>query len=91
MQFDWLFWGIAFLLFLPLHLGTPLLFLLIQDGPEGVRTVLPRLLRRGAISAAMAFALAIWLWPASRPAAISAIVIAMFHPWWDLLLARCKR
>ncbi len=90
MQSDWLFWGIAFLLFLPLHLGTPLLFLLIQDGPEGVRTAFARLMCRGAIRAAMEFTLAIWLWPASRPAAISAIVIAMLHPWWDLLLARRK-
>lgn len=84
LQMDWLFWGIAFLLFLPLHIGTPLLYLLIDSGPEEVRAALPRILLWGVLVSAVAFGLAIWVWPSSKALALAIIVLAMLHPWIEL-------
>lgn len=91
LQMDWLFWAIAFLLFLPLHLGTPLLYLLVGSGPDGVRAALPRILLWGVLVAAVAFGLAIWAWPSSKALALTIIVLAMLHPWIDLLWRRHRR
>lgn len=91
MDTDWLFWGVAFLFFLPMHLGIPLLYLLLQYGPPGVRERLPRILLAGTLSAILAFALAIGLWPYSKTAAAVVIALSMLHPWLDLFLHRPKK
>ena len=88
METDWLFWAIAFLFFLPMHIGTPLLYLLLEDGPGAVRQGLPRLLLRGILSALAAFAIALLLWPHSRLAAAAAMAVALLHPWFELLVMR---
>ena len=85
MEIDWLIWGVAFLFFLPLHFGVPLLYLLIQQGPEGMRKKIPGLLLWGGIGAALGFTIAILLWPHSKTWAAVAIVIALVHPWLELL------
>lgn len=90
MQMDWLFWGIGFLFFLPLHLGTPMLFLLLQGGPGPMREQLPRILLRGSLSALIAFALALWIWPHSMAAAIGIIAAAMIHPWLEIIARRSR-
>jgi hypothetical protein len=88
METDWLFWAIAFLFFLPMHIGTPLLYLLLEDGPGVARQRLPGLLVRGTLSALAAFGIALLLWPYSRLAATAAIVLALLHPWLELLIMR---
>ena len=88
MEIDWLLWAIAFLFFLPLHFGVPLLYLLIQKGPDEMRKNIPRLLLWGGISAALGFTVAVSLWPHSKTWAAIAIVIALVHPWFELLFRR---
>ncbi len=85
MEIDWLLWFIGFLFFLPLHFGVPLLYLLIQKGPEDMRKKIPGLLLWGGISAVLGFAAALLLWPHSTTWAAIAIVIALVHPWVDLI------
>lgn len=91
MQTDWLFWGIAFLFFLPMHLGTPLLYLLLQGGPASVRAQLPMILFRGTLSALLAFALAMWIWPHSKAGAAAIIGTTLIHPWLELAYRRYKK
>ena len=88
METDWLLWAIAFLFFLPLHFGVPLLYLLIQKGPDVMRKNIPGLLVWGGISAALGFTAAVLLWPHSKTWAVIAIVTALVHPWFELLFRR---
>jgi len=76
------------LFFLPLHLGGPLLYLLLQQGPAGIREALPRIALRGGLSALLAFALAMWAWPHSKAVAVSILALAMLHPWLELIFRR---
>ncbi len=90
MEIDWLLWLIAFLFFLPLHFGVPVLYLFIQLGPAEMRQCLAGLFLRGSISAVLGFAIALWAWPHSKTWAGIAIVIALVHPWLELLVRRNK-
>lgn len=90
METDWLFWIVAFAFFLPMHIGMPLLYLLVEDGPEGVRRQLPWLLLRGTVSALVAFAIALAVWPYSKLAAGAVIAIAFLYPWLELVWRRSR-
>ncbi len=88
METDWLLWAIAFLFFLPMHIGIPLLYLLLEDGPGALRQRLPGLLVRGTLSALAAFGIALLLWPYSRLAAAATLGVALLYPWFELLVVR---
>jgi hypothetical protein len=88
METDWLLWAVAFLFFLPLHFGVPLLFLLIQQGPDEMRKKIPSLFLWGGISAILGFTAALLLWPHSKTWAAIAVVIALVHPWVELIFRR---
>lgn len=90
METDWIFWIVAFAFFLPMHLGIPMLYLLVEDGPEGVRLQLPWLLVRGTLSALIAFGIALWVWPLSKMAAGGVIATAFLHPWLEMLWRRSR-
>jgi len=78
---DWLFWGIAFLFYLPLHIGAPLLFILLSGDIERLKQAKQKLIIHGAGSAVVAFGIAIAAWPYSRLAAALVIIVATFSPW----------
>lgn len=78
---DWLFWGIAFFFYLPLHLGTPMLFLLIRGDIETLKDKRASIIKQGLISAVCAFALALFLWPISTAAAGAVILFSILIPW----------
>ena len=90
METDWLFWIVAFAFFLPMHIGVPLLYLLVEDGPEGVRQQLPWLLVRGSLSALLAFGIALFAWPHSMLAAGVVIAVAFLYPWLELAWRRSR-
>lgn len=83
-QTDWLFWGVAFLFYLPLHAGAPLLYLLIQGEIAMLKRIKVRLLCHSLISAALAFAIAVVLWPHSVSGAVAVLLVATSLPWLGL-------
>ena len=85
MATDWLFWIVAFVFFLPMHIGGPLLYLLVNSGPDDVRRRLPRVLLRGFASALLGFVIALLVWPYSRVAAGIVIALAFVSPWLEML------
>lgn len=83
-QVDWLFWAVGYFFYLPLHVGLPLLYLLVQGDLERLRILRVRLLLHSVITSAAAFIAAILLWPWQPLVALSVIVFVMLLPWWTL-------
>lgn len=90
MNVDFYFWALAFVLYLPLHIGGPLMFWLLQGQVSRIRRFWLHVLVHGLISAAVVFALAIYWWPDSRPAAVAIIVAGSITPWLCIPLWRLK-
>lgn len=88
METDWTLWVIAFVFFLPMHIGAPLVYLAIQHGQESFRARLPGLIIGSLITAALGFAAAIMLWPHSKAGAATAIVVTLLYPWVEILRQR---
>ena len=85
METDWALWIIAFVFFLPMHIGAPLVFLAIQHGQETFRARLPGLITGALITATLGFIAAIMLWPHSKAGAGTAIAVTFFYPWIEIL------
>lgn len=85
METDWLLWTIAFVFFLPMHVGAPLVYLAIRHGQETFRARLPRLITGAVITATLGFTAAIILWPQSKVGAGTAIAVTLIYPWIDVL------
>jgi hypothetical protein len=78
---DWLFWAIAFFFYLPLHIGAPLMFLLMRGEVEAMKAQRGAIILHGVISAILAFALAMFLWPINAFAAAAVLLAAILVPW----------
>lgn len=88
MEIDWTLWVVAFLFFLPLHFGVPLLYLLVRFGLEEMQRQIPGLLLRGGISAVVGFTVAFLAWPYSKAWAATVLVLALVHPWLEMIFRR---
>ena len=84
MEMDWVVWAIAFVFFLPMHLGAPLVYLAIQHGQETFRSRLPGVIAGSVITATLGFTVAIILWPHSKAGAGTAIAVTLFYPWIEI-------
>jgi hypothetical protein len=85
MEMDWVVWAIAFVFFLPMHIGAPLVYLAIQRGQETFRARLRGLITRSLITATLGFTAAIILWPHSKAGAGTAIAVTLLYPWIEIL------
>ena len=85
METDWVLWAIAFVFFLPMHVGAPLVYLAIQHGQETFRARLPGLITRSVITATLGFASAIILWPHSKAGVGAAIIATFLYPWIEIV------
>ncbi|MEH6570123.1 MAG: hypothetical protein V7709_13675 [Halioglobus sp.] len=82
---DWAVWAIAFVFFLPMHIGGPLVYLAIQQGQEIFRARLRGVIIGSVITATLGFATAIIIWPHSKAGAGTAIAVTLLYPWIDIL------
>lgn len=78
---DWVFWAIAFFFYLPLHIGAPLMFLLMRGDMTLLKQQRGTIILHGIISAIIAFGLAMVLWPMSIFAAAAVLLAAILIPW----------
>tara|TARA_R110002110_G_scaffold205066_7_gene417284 strand:+ start:440841 stop:441116 length:276 start_codon:yes stop_codon:yes gene_type:complete len=88
MEVDWLFWVVAFCFFVPMHVGIPVLYVLLASGPEAMRARLVVLLSIGICSAVLGFSIAMATWPHSQSVAAAVIVLTLLFPWLEIVWQR---
>lgn len=89
MQIDYIFWLVGLGFFLPLHLGLPVLYVLVYRAKEQHQAAIKAVLIEGGLSAVVLFGLAAYLSSVNFYLAIGLIVVAMPLPWLRLVL-QCK-
>lgn len=81
MTIEALFWLVGFILFQPLHLGMPLLYLFMYADAEGRVTRVKRVIVDGVLSSAVVFSVAAWFSDEYLYACVALIVLSFPLPW----------
>lgn len=80
-EIQWLVWIVGFVFFIPLHVGLPLLYLLVQDKLTSLPGGLRPYLLESSVVALLVYAIAAWVWGYSVGVSITLLVGLMLHPW----------
>lgn len=85
MGVDALFWFIGFIFFQPLHLGLPILYILIYRKEHERNTLIKKVSIAGLVSSAIIFTVAFFLSNSHLYVALGLVVLSMPLPWIKLM------